>query len=600
MFDDFLDVLEDDEFEEMPVDLTTFITSPDYMNQPRLSDKQFEYVELATNIYLPETNYKVYDKETADRLSRGMVNELCLLWGKGSGKNHSTTLAFARIAYLLLCLREPASYYGKPPGNSIDMLNVAVNAQQAKNTFFKEFKNVIEGAPWFRGRYTATRSGEINFDKNITLYSGHSEREAWEGYNFIAVVLDEIAAFATDSELSNSSNADRANTAGALYDMYSASVASRFSKVGKLVMISFSRFKGDFISQRYDKIVADKVTSKHSHVFKINEDGADDNPSNFHQIDWTEDKVVAYSMDGVYADKAPSWRINPTVKLEDLKRQALNDPIDFLTRFAGNPPDSIDAFFRDKEKVARAFSAVRVPLDDDGSFNKDFEPEPDTRYYVHVDLAERSDRAAVAMSHVSNWAYMYKGTPTETLAPVVTLDLVKWWSPSAERNIDFSEIREFILALRGRGFDIQVVSFDRWAGSISLQQELARAGVDVETQSVQRNEYNNLSLLIAESRMDGYNVPLLIDELYGLRVMPNGKVDHTRSGTNDLADAVCGSVFNASKYEEYHGSDIIEISNLEDVARPKARPKEPGGRIVVPPREPPQEVADFLSRLKTI
>lgn len=583
----------------MPVDLDTFIRSKDFMGFPPLGDEQYRYVELATNIYKPETNYKIYDTETADRLSQNMVNELCLLWGKGAGKNHATTIAFARIAYLLLCLRDPAEYYGKPHGNAIDMLNVAVNAKQAKNVFFNPFKLQIKATPWFRDKYTQTRDGEINFDKNITCYSGHSERESWEGYNFIAVVLDEIAAFATDSEISKASNSDRANTAQALYDMYSASVASRFPDVGKLVLISFSRFKGDFISQRYDEVVAEKIVEKKSHVFKIKDDGPDTEDNHF-RIDWTEDHIVSYREDGVYAHKAPSWKINPQRNVDEYKKQFFRDPVDALTRFAGNPPESIDAFFRDREKVFKAFSKVRVPLNDDGSFAEDFLPEPEMRYYIHVDLAEKNDRAAVAMAHVSNWTYMYKDTATETIAPVITLDLVKWWSPSSTHNIDFSEIREFILSLRGRGFDIQVVSFDRWAGSIALQQELVRAGIAVETQSVQRNEYNNLSLLIAEQRLDGYKVPLLVDELFGLRVMPNGKVDHTRSGTNDLADAVAGAVFNTAKFENYQGSDTIEISWLDNVEPPKPKPKGENA-IELPKREPPpDEIANYLSRLTAI
>lgn len=599
MFDDFLDALEEDEFDEIPVDLTTFIRSKDYMGLPPLSDEQFKYVELATNIYRPETNYKVYDTKTADRLARGMVNELCLLWGKGSGKNHSTTIAFARIAYLLLCLRDPAEYYGKPHGDAIDMLNVAVNAKQAQNTFFNPFKKRIEATPWFRGKYTASRAGEINFDKNITCYSGHSEREAWEGYNFIAVVLDEIAAFATDEEISKASNADRANTAQALYDMYAASVDSRFDDVGKLVLISFSRFKGDFISKRYEDCISDKVVERKSHTYKIVEDGPDDDPDNFFTINWTEDHITAFAEDGVYAHKAPSWEINPTKSLDGYKRACLRDPVDFLTRFAGNPPDSIDAFFRNRERLQEAFSDVRFPLNEDGTFAPNFKPEPETRYYVHVDLAQKNDRAAVAMSHVSKWVSMYKGQPTETIRPVITLDIVKWWTPSSTHNIDFSEIREFILSLRGRGFDLATVSFDRWAGSVTLQQELVRAGINVETQSVQRNEYNNLQLLIAEQRMDGYNVPLLVDELLGLRVMDNGKVDHTRSGTNDLADAVTGSVFNTAKYEEFHGSDIIEVEFLDEIKPPKP-PQRREGAIVVPPRTPPQDVADFVSRMNAI
>ncbi len=70
--------------------------------------------------------------------------------------------------------------------------NVAINAQQAKNVFFKGFKTKIEKSPWFAGKYEA-KVDSIGFDKSITVYSGHSERESHEGLNLLLAVLDEIS-----------------------------------------------------------------------------------------------------------------------------------------------------------------------------------------------------------------------------------------------------------------------------------------------------------------------------------------------------------------------------------------------------------------------
>ena len=557
---------------------------------------------MASNIYRKETNRQIFDKVVADRMNSSQVNELCLLWGKGAGKNHSTTIAFARIAYLLLCLKDPARYFGKPSGDSISMLNVAVNSKQAENTFFKPMLRRVQNCPWFDGKYD-DKAGEINFDKNISCYSGHSEREAWEGYNFIAVVLDEIAAFKTESELANS-NSDRVNSAKALYDMYAQSVDSRFPDAGKLILISFARFKGDFISQRYESVVADKEVEEKSHTFKLHDDGPDDDPENFFTIDWEEDHITAYNEASVYAHKAPSWVINPTMDISKYKRAFWRDPVDSYTRFAGMPPESIDAFFKDRQRVEAAFSKVRTPFNDDGTFYDEFLPEPGVKYYVHVDLAERSDRAAVAMAHVSDWVKTGAGTAWETVSPIVKIDAVQWWTPKSDKNVEFSEVREYILSLRRRGFNLQVVTFDRWAGSIGLQNELVRAGVDVETLSVQKDEYNNLSLLISEGRLDGYKVPLLIDELLGLRVRPGGKVDHTRQGTNDLADATCGAAYLATKYEKYQGERTIEVHYLNEVqpdTTESTREQEARERnaIHVPP-DMPDDLQNWLDSMKAI
>lgn len=603
---EFLDALEDDVFEERPVDLTTFITSSDYMNHPPLSDKQYRYVELGSQIYKPETLYEVYDRETADRLAEQNVNELVLLWGKGAGKNNSTVLMMARMIYLLLCLKDPSRYYGKPSDNNIDLLNIAVNAQQAQNTFFNPFKTMIKNSPWFRNKFDDGRNGIIRFDKNITCYSAHSEREAWEGYNVICAVLDEIAAFKTESELSNS-NKNRANTASAIYEMYRGSVDSRFPDVGKVVMISFSRFKGDFIQEHYDHVVADKVVQEKSHTFKVNKSLPDGDESNEFDIHWNEDKVVAYNFPRVFAEKAPSWEVNPTRTIDDYTSAFLRNPIDALTRFAANPPDAVDAFFRDREKVETAFSDARFPFDEEGRFNESFVGEPDTEYYMHVDLAHKSDRAALAVCHIEDWVTTYKGTPMETIAPKVKLDAIKWWTPTHEKNVEFHEIREYILAFRNRGFNLKYVTFDRWAGSITLQEELVNVGIHVETLSVGREQYNNLSQLIYEHRMNGYQVPMLVDELLQLRLLDNGKVDHIRGAHNDLSDAVAGAAYQAIKHTPYGGEQTIEVEYLDDIVSNRERADAELRRkqaeqqnMIHKPREIPEELQSWLDGLQSI
>jgi hypothetical protein len=42
MFNDFLEVLKENHFVETPVDVKTFVQSPDYLGQPLLSDIQYE------------------------------------------------------------------------------------------------------------------------------------------------------------------------------------------------------------------------------------------------------------------------------------------------------------------------------------------------------------------------------------------------------------------------------------------------------------------------------------------------------------------------------------------------------------------------------
>ena len=54
MFNDFLEVLKENHFVETPVDVKTFVQSPDYLGQPLLSDIQYEIVEAMSQIYRKE------------------------------------------------------------------------------------------------------------------------------------------------------------------------------------------------------------------------------------------------------------------------------------------------------------------------------------------------------------------------------------------------------------------------------------------------------------------------------------------------------------------------------------------------------------------
>ncbi len=51
MFNDFFEALDDNPFEETPVDTRTFVQSLDYLGQPPLSEIQYEIVDAMSQIY---------------------------------------------------------------------------------------------------------------------------------------------------------------------------------------------------------------------------------------------------------------------------------------------------------------------------------------------------------------------------------------------------------------------------------------------------------------------------------------------------------------------------------------------------------------------
>jgi hypothetical protein len=509
-----------------------------------------------------------------------------------------STIAVAYIVYLLLCLKDPQRYYNKPPGDAIDILNIAINAEQAKNVFFKGFKMRLDNSPWFQGRYTTTAQA-VSFDKGITCHSGHSERESWEGYNVLMVILDEISGFATES----TSGHDQAKTGAAIYDMYRASVDSRFPDFGKVVLLSFPRYKNDYIQTRYNAVVVDKVVHQRSHTFKIDEtieDYTSENEkyNNEFTVDWEEDEIVAYKYPKVFALRRPTWEINPTRKITDFKIQFLTNPIDALSRFACMPPEAVDAFFRSREKIETCFSGPNG-VDSSGRFTDWFVPKEDTEYFIHVDLAQKHDHCAVSMAHVDKWVKIDTFNDYDVINPFVVVDAIRWWTPTADKTVDFKDVKNYILELRSRGFRIKLVTFDRW-NSFDIMNELKSVGMNSETLSVAKKHYEDMQMLVAEERIYGPHTNLLIDELLQLRIIRD-KVDHPRKGSKDLADAVCGSIYNAI-VNSSRGAKEIEVHNFRDF-KPNSHKDlydDFSKPITKRPDEMPKDVAEFLSGMGLI
>ena len=590
MFNDFLEVLKENHFVEKPVDAKTFVESPDYLGQPPLSEIQYTIVEAMSQIYRKDDVVDIMGDAGEEYFKKYTKNELILQLGKGSGKDFVSTVACAYVVYKMLCLKDPAVYYGKPAGDAIDIINVAVNAQQAKNVFFKGFKSKIERSPWFAGKYNP-KADSIEFDKAITVYSGHSERESHEGLNLFMAVLDEISGFASEVATGN----EQGKTADNIYKAFRGTVDSRFPDLGKVVLLSFPRYPGDFISQRYDSVIADKEVIEKTHRFIINEDLPHDNPDNTFEISWEEDHILSYKIPKIFALKRPTWDVNPTRKIDDFKIAFLTDLGDAMMRFLCTPTYSSDAFFKQKDKLQKCMN-VRNPIDNFKRFDESFTPDPDTIYYIHADLAQKHDKCAVAIAHVDRWVNIKVIKDYEQVVPVVVVDAVAWWEPRTEGPVNLSEVKQWIINLRREGFNLGMVSFDRWQ-SFDIQNELQSVGVRTETVSVAKKHYEDLAMMVYEERVAMPMIPLLLEELSELKIMKGNRVDHPRKKSKDLADAVCGAVFGAISHTPKNLNVEVEVHTWANSAKFAKKDK---GMIELDSKEMTDEISDFLGKFNLL
>ena len=156
-----------DVWERQPVGIEEFLYGKNYLDLSiTLSSAQLEFVDTLSNIF-----------------SDTPVTEGVLMAGQGSGKDTCSIFVGLRIVYLLTCLKSPQKYFNMEQNSFIDAINVAPNADLAKNIYFQTLSNILRAAPLFDPdvpgsiEYTATQS-LINFPKNVRLISGNSENES--------------------------------------------------------------------------------------------------------------------------------------------------------------------------------------------------------------------------------------------------------------------------------------------------------------------------------------------------------------------------------------------------------------------------------------
>jgi hypothetical protein len=527
-------------FEFDPVPLNEFIRGKRFLGLPELSPKQYEAVEYATQVYFTETLKSLGWKRIR------YVNELVLLWGKGSGKDFVSRIMLLRIAYLLLALKNPQAYFYSPDmscgSEPIHMLNTASTKDQASNVFFAPLRRYVRNSPFFKGRAEVLAS-EIRFEKAINLISGHSEAEAQEGLNLIVVVLDEIAAFKTEEEVADLKRTRlRKNipqSANSLHDFAMSSVMTRFPKVGKVVSLSFPRFKGDFITARYAEGKNDPA---------------------------------------IYTSFGSTFDINPTKKASDFVREKKRNPIRYACRIMCEPKVAEDAFFKNHIAIKRAFNRdLKNPIDmETGRYKSWFQCTDEFLRFGHVDLAKNRCRAAFSFVH----AYAVKQEKIENEEgkimvvdmPLLKQDVIAYFEAPPGGEVNFAKIQAMLVEfVEQRGFRVELLTFDGYQ-SIQMMQALESKGVAVELQSVDRTReaYETWQDAIYEGRFTSYYNKILVEEEMPFLIDWKGtRIEHRTGRGKDGSDAVAGAVNNCVKAEGWGNIEFWSEKSVEKGMSPE-------------------------------
>jgi hypothetical protein len=598
------------DFDIEPMPAAAWLRDSSMLGLPPLSELQLEVLLHAERI--------LYEP-TFDALGWAQarpVFEIDLAWGKGSGKDYLSRVMLSRGVYLLSCLASPQAYFGMPGSETIAFTNIATAAPQAKHIFFDPWVEMLSRSSYFRS-IMDPKANYIDFDKGLKATSGHSSVESQEGQNLIMAVLDEIAGFKTASELSTKKkqqDREPQNSAEGVFKLARSSIRSRFPYTGKLISISFTRFKNDMIDQLVKK----------AHL-------------ELEQIGDESDK---------YASRAATWEVNPLRRKEDFANDYRDDPLDAQCRYECRPVSSPHRFFKNILAVKRS---LNIPLEltpdqidrrmpdrslgieyyygndpgnkqahDGWQVRFDFSALQSHRkpLAIHLDLGITQDLAGVSASHLegftSHTEKMVDKNGREfqkvTRKPKIVTDFVVAFNQvkgdplagTPDSDIQVRWIRQLVLELMNRGWVIGLFSADGYQSTDTFQL-LEQYGIATELYSLDRKTegYDVLKNLIYGGDVTAPFDPLLFAEIESLVKMTETKIDHQAGMSKDMADAWAGSVRGAIKLLEdgVAGGDDEAWSGMS-VEQVAAGPQEEEMRRAdvdasVRPRYAPEEEGDF-------
>lgn len=487
------DLLKTDFYDQIPVPFDTLLYDKRYLNLPKLSQPQYNFL-----YYLSDINPQTCQYTRA-----------FLEWGKGSGKDWISAQLGLIISYKLLCISDPYRFFLMPSDSHIDLLNVAYSAFQAENVYFEYLTTKLEQTEMFDD-FGSTRAGRncIRFPKNINFYSGHSDQESWEGLNLFFAFADEISAFEADKEKRRIKR-----SAPKMWEMIDDSVDSRFPEIGKAVAASFPRYQKDYIEQLIE--MAKAINAKRA----------------------AEGKKIYF-----WTSFGSTWDINLSKSRSMYDRKYELNPELARAKYECYPPMMVDAFYRYPEKVDNCISkAMFNPLDAMGRFRPNFVGNPLFNYYVGLDLSKNRDATGLVMGHV----HEYNGYNQ----PVLHYDLIKRYVARPGQEINFDGIRQDIYALQRRNFRIKLVSMDGYQ-SVDFMQILNKKRIKTALFSLDRDMkgHDTQKALIYDGRAKYYgdgDAIHFMNELKTLQLIQGRKVDHPEGGSKDLADAGAGMAYHA-------------------------------------------------------
>ena len=135
-------ILED--YREVPVDIGTFLHDPQYLGKG-LVDGEGRFTVFP---YWEELLHKIYP----DPMKSAICNTLALSGSIGTGKSTMAVLVGIYELYRMMCLKDPAVYYGIMSTDTISFAVINITLEASRGVAWDKLQNLIQSSEWFMTR----------------------------------------------------------------------------------------------------------------------------------------------------------------------------------------------------------------------------------------------------------------------------------------------------------------------------------------------------------------------------------------------------------------------------------------------------------------
>lgn len=571
-----------EEYDEIPVDIETFITDDNYMGQA------WKDAEGKLKLY-PYWLDRL--KELFSTSTDVSVNNFIESGARGLGKSEIACLCCAYLMYRVMCLKNPLEFYHLKPTEKICFALMNITKDLVKAIALDKFQKSIQMSPWFmsKGRMTTFENEPFWVPPEpIDLIMG-SQPNHVIGLPIYFAFFDEI------DFIKNQDIDKQKKIAMNMIDTAIGGMKTRFVHKGKnptlLILASSKRSDKSFLEEHMKK----KLSSEHENVIIVDE------------------AVWTVKPKGTYSDKtfkvALGNKFLQSKVLEDNEDlnlywrrgyKILDVPVDFKANFLDDieralcdyagiastelskyisgqavqdciNPNRLNPFAKDILEIGNApddrlqyynfFDKDKIPME--------WRSKP---LYIHLDMSISGDKTGIA--GVFAIGKKHSVNPEDQSKDMFYgLGFNVSIKAPKGRQVSFEKNRKFIYWLKDQGYNIKGISTDTFQ-SYDTGQQLQALGYPYKQISVDRVDadhvckpYQYFRSTLYEKRIEMYSSKELVDELIDLeRNINTGKVDHPDGGAKDAADAVCGALFNASQNAEQFAYDYGELyDTIQDV-----------------------------------